>query len=750
MSSRLVEGQSFPPQFRLDRNLAATSGIEVWVATNERTGDRALVRILVEAPSENHWAALTKSVDAVRGVVHEHINLVREHGSSEGIFFLIEPYIQGATPFNVTSETAWPTLKQLIEALQYLHALGIAHGNLHPANLLIDERSVLHLTGIGIAPSWSSASVQEAFQSPQVREGKSPDLSDDIYSLGCLIYSVLTRQTWQFDAQPEAPLPKELSPLVAKMMSESSYDRTVELADVMDGLAKYFGDDTDAITALNFSRSGATTIDPQPMPQVATRQAQGISTRKAVIAAALILAGGGLLFFLLPNTVPETNTAVVTETLPAEQTVNTKAETEQAPIVAPFEAARLEFLQEEGQKVAREVLRQQLDLEDRGVRLWAREDFDAAGAELDSADDAFRNGQFEQALTIYQHILSTLEQLASRADTALKSQLETGESALIEGDYDTALTAFTIANAIEPDREETVANLRRAENLEQVIDLMRKGEMLERDNQLDDALVTYRQARDLDKKWAATSSSIARVSTAITERDFREAMSQAFQAASDQDYELARKNFALAQKVLPSSKEPTDGLAQVAQAETNIAINALREEAEALFADGNWQGAIDKYNAVLAISGALEFATMGLAESEWRKKLDEQLNKYLADPPLLQENDGLQSASALLRDAMKVDSTDSDFRRRLDSLAKLISTARIEIPVTIRSDGKTTITVRRHKQLGMVDNQIIYLIPGRYTITGERAGYRDVREDLVLIAGRPTPDINIVSTERVR
>jgi autotransporter translocation and assembly factor TamB len=49
-----------------------------------------------------------------------------------------------------------------------------------------------------------------------------------------------------------------------------------------------------------------------------------------------------------------------------------------------------------------------------------------------------------------------------------------------------------------------------------------------------------------------------------------------------------------------------------------------------------------------------------------------------------------------------------------------------------------------------VTNKVVFLIPGRYTVVGQRLGYRDVREDLVLLAGEPSPILEIASTKRVR
>jgi hypothetical protein len=117
---------------------------------------------------------------------------------------------------------------------------------------------------------------------------------------------------------------------------------------------------------------------------------------------------------------------------------------------------------------------------------------------------------------------------------------------------------------------------------------------------------------------------------------------------------------------------------------------------------------------------------------------------------LLQSDEGLAEASATLRQASRSKPTTDQLLDHIDILARLISTARIEIPVTINSDGKTEVTVRRHAVLGKVTNKVVYLIPGRYTVVGQRLGYRDVRKDFVVLAGKTSPILDIASKESVR
>ncbi|MDG1231590.1 MAG: hypothetical protein P8P91_04925, partial [Pseudomonadales bacterium] len=231
---------------------------------------------------------------------------------------------------------------------------------------------------------------------------------------------------------------------------------------------------------------------------------------------------------------------------------------------------------------------------------------------------------------------------------------------------------------------------------------------------------------------------------------FQTAMSTGLREVSNKNYEAARAGFNRARKILPNSDEPEDGLLQVEQSQRNDTILNHQKNAGAYLASENWQGAIAEYEAALAIADSLEFALKGLEDARTRLALQERLQQLLSDPTLLQSDEGLAEASATLRQASRVKPTTDQMLQHIDILARLISTARIEIPVTINSDGKTQVTVRRHAVLGNMTNKVVYLIPGRYTVVGQRQGYRDVRKDFVVLAGKTPPTLEIASNERVK
>ncbi len=754
MTSNRQEGQTFAQRYSLDQKIPELSsgGVEAWVVTRKETGDRLFLKILPESFSEADWQGLVTRIEGLKGLLHENITLVSDYGVDDNIRFLAEPYISGGQLFDPTTGNNWPVLSQLLEALIYAHNLGIPHGNLHPANLIVDTNGTLHLTGFGLGTNISRNTDELDYLSPQVREGATPDLSDDVYSLGCIVFQTLSGKHWSPGVELDAPLPPAVHGMVNRMLSVTAVDRQISLTEIRESLRAEFEEKSEGIASVSFSRPGVQDTQTEPLPAAPIRQGNALPLQTVLLAGAGLVIFGLLLFLLLPKNATVNGSASQQEAVATatESQATSQAPVAAAPTLTPREKAALEFMEQEGERIAREILRLQLELEDLGVSLWAADRYSELTANLDTADTLYREKSFEAALASYEQVLDRLQNLINESATVLSEQTSIGDEALEIGDANTALTAFSIATAIEQNNTELQNKLNRAVNLEEVLYLVQQAEATERNGDLDGASQLFKQARDLDSLWDPAEEGYRRVREAITLRRFRAAMSDGFQAIAAKDYDAARSGFNKAQSILPNSNEPADGLLQIEQAERNDLIQGHRKQAAIHEEASDWPAAIKEYEAALAITPNLEFALTGLAEAERRQDINQNILRFLRDPTLLQSNENLDEASRLLRDASRLPDVTGDLQQQINALAQMVSTARIEIPVTITSDGKTNVTVRRHKELGAITSEIVYLIPGRWAIVGIRPGYQDVRRDLVLIAGRPVPEINIASTERVR
>jgi serine/threonine protein kinase len=755
MNLQFREGQVFPKQYVLSKRSASdpdsSSSVESWIATHHQTGDRVLVRFMATGLDDDTWSSVNKRVSTLRGLVHQNISLNVEAGIEDGIQYLVEPYLTDSQILNLDDPGIWPLLQQLLGALIYAHNLGIAHGTLCPGNIMVDASGIVHITGFAL-PAVTYPANEQAYLSPQVLAGRDPGTDDDIYSLGCILFKALTGKSWKKDVELDLPLDAHLERQLRAMLSESPFERPTTLLELRESIGNHFEGSSTAIESVAFSRRSSSVLETTTTATpdlIDKRQDQAIPLQRVLLAGICLLIFAALLFAFLPTNAP--SETIYSANSPAVITTRGPATTSTAaPVVTPLESARLEMFQKQGEEYARDILRLQLDLEDIGVIFWARNDYEKIGADLDAADNLYREKQFQPALDQYKAVSTRLSQLQSRAISELEKHTTLGDEALLAGDAEAALTSFTIATSIDGESEGLQKRLARAETLDQVQDLVRQGEVYERNGEFDRARDTFKTATNLDGEWKPARQGLSRVQSAITLKNFQIAMSEGFREVSNKNYEAAREGFNRAKKILPNSTEPEDGLLQVEQSERNDIILNHQKNAQAHLVSGNWPGAIGEYEAALVIADSLEFAQTGLDYAKSRLALQERLQQFLSDPTLLQSDEGLAEASATLRQASRAKPTTDQMLHHIDILARLISTARIEIPVTINSDGTTEVTVRRHVALGKVTNKVVFLIPGRYTVVGQRLGYRDVREDLVLLAGEPSPILEIASTERVR
>lgn len=89
------------------------------------------------------------------------------------------------------------TLRGIGDALGYAHAIGVAHGDLNPANVFVMKGDRIKLIDFGAASragTKPAAAATLAYASPQVLEGAAPEIRDDVFSFACIAFEALTGQ----------------------------------------------------------------------------------------------------------------------------------------------------------------------------------------------------------------------------------------------------------------------------------------------------------------------------------------------------------------------------------------------------------------------------------------------------------------------------------------------------------------------------------------------------------------------------
>jgi serine/threonine protein kinase len=142
-----------------------------------------------------------------------HPNIVKVFGinrQDDGLVFMVMEYLQGASlservrarDFHGLSWLeAEPIITSVGSALTYVHSQGIIHRDVKPSNIFITVQGEIKLIDFGIAGLLTGSSpetealqrqVTPAYASPAVLEGLPPDPRDDVYSLACVAYELLT------------------------------------------------------------------------------------------------------------------------------------------------------------------------------------------------------------------------------------------------------------------------------------------------------------------------------------------------------------------------------------------------------------------------------------------------------------------------------------------------------------------------------------------------------------------------------
>lgn len=753
-----------------DTHSEPASGNEsgLWLAQDQKSGDRVAIRVLPELDSTDAASLQEAEKLFVHGLVHPNIVrtlAVDRHTDGAQVAAVVTAYVPRAESFTTRLKdrsAALGILMPVLDALEYAHSLGLAHGNLSSEMILVDGSGLPHLLSFGFCehtPGWDATSYH---LSPQVRSGARPQPIDDIYSLGAILFKIFTGNTWSGQlavADANSPIPESITYLISSMLSDSSYDRPDTIPAIRSKLELYLNpessQDSSRIEETQFQKPGSSAtlanVEHSNYVHAPSRERRTISTAAVIsIFLVLIVLIGGVFFYLPSKVTPVTSTAGTKNTTTTPVTPGTvSASPEETAGPAPFELAQLEHFKEESRDVAAKLLREQILLEDSGALLWAEDKLESVQNLADAGDLLFRDRDFQGSIDKYNQGLSILEELKDSIPGVQSDHLARGREALDSGNASTAIDAFTIVLSIAPDHSDAAESLARAQRLEEVLKLLGSASHLEDEGQLLEALAIYKQARSIDRLWPAANEGVKRLAGKITRRKFNLAMSEGFSELNQNNFESARKAFSQAQNLIPGSQQPADGLHQVDLAFRLQKIEQHKKQADQFVKQENWSASITEYEAALTLDSTLTFANKGLEKAHKRLQLSETLDKYIKDPLSLNDADALTDAKRNLYQASLVSNPGEILSKQLTALSGHIKLARVPIEIELQSDKLTDIVVYKVGHLGKLKSHRLELYPGVYTVVGKRKGYRDVRKQFTLLAGQNTAPVLVQCSEKI-
>ena len=468
------------------------------------------------------------------------------------------------------------------------------------------------------------------------------------------------------------------------------------------------------------------------------------------IALLSLLVGVFGVFYWLPNRIASSSSAnSAHEVLEATDASATKRAPSAESDIEDLDAEQLARAKEAAADALRDFMRRQKALDEKAVSEWADEPYSEALENASAGDALFQNQQFEQAAQVYQLATATLDSLVDRSDEVLEKSLTAGEQALEEPDPAKAKMEFALALKIDPHSEAARTGLAQAEIVQKVQNLLGSGLEHEERNDLAFAHVDYSEAVNLAPDDSGARAALTRVEGKIAEQKFNRAMSDGLNALHRNELKTARSAVKLALAFKPDSAEAQNVLAQIAETARLQQIANYQKHAKDLESDERWKEAAEQYMAILAIAPNVVFAKEGKERSHNRAALSHKLDIYLSEPGRLASKQSHNDASTLLKAANQIDNKGPKLTSQVLALETLVKAAGTPVPVQLRSDNLTEVTVYKVGALGKFENVELELRPGKYTVVGTRTGYRDVRKDLVVAIDKRPEAIVIRCEEKI-
>src|ERR687884_1177875 len=198
----------FHGRYRILRKLGTGGMANVYLAEDQELGRRVAIKILNErhAADEQFVERFRREAKNAAGLSHQNIVQIYDRGEAEGTYYISMEYLDGRSlkelilargpaPVRVAIDYA----RQILSALRVAHGKGLVHRDIKPHNVLVDSEGRVKVTDFGIARAGPSQMTEEGsiigtaqYLSPEQARGAPVDQRSDLYSVGVVLYEMLT------------------------------------------------------------------------------------------------------------------------------------------------------------------------------------------------------------------------------------------------------------------------------------------------------------------------------------------------------------------------------------------------------------------------------------------------------------------------------------------------------------------------------------------------------------------------------